>query len=213
MSSHHVVREAQEPALLILDAGHLLHPRVAPLLEWSPTIVVTAEGLKEIASLGIKVDIVVFDQDQRFAVMEQTLSQEPVSLVPVVDKENKLLKALVSLAEKGHQAVNILTSPDLEDKKALLKDLAEQNFIPNLVLLNGQEKWALFRSKSFTKWFPAKETVKIQPAFEKAKLTTSGFVENLMGEETEEQHILQTADGGTITVTSSEAFWVTEQLD
>ncbi|RZK41505.1 MAG: thiamine pyrophosphokinase, partial [Pedobacter sp.] len=40
MSSHHIVREKQEPALYIHQLGNFDEEKLGQLLEWSPTVLV-----------------------------------------------------------------------------------------------------------------------------------------------------------------------------
>lgn len=59
MSSHHIVREKQEPALYIHQLGHFDEEYLGQLLEWSPTLLVAADVYEKILSLGLKVDVVI----------------------------------------------------------------------------------------------------------------------------------------------------------
>src|ERR671912_567944 len=59
MSSHHYVKEAQEPALLVADA--LADDHLLSLLEWSPVVLAASQALPKVASWGIRVDVVFFD--------------------------------------------------------------------------------------------------------------------------------------------------------
>lgn len=58
MSSHHIVRENQEPALLIEDLFLIDEEDLGQLLEWSPTIVIEAETIDLLDARGYKFDIV-----------------------------------------------------------------------------------------------------------------------------------------------------------
>ncbi len=57
MSSHHIVREKQEPALLVLAFEYEQEEMLGQLLEWSPTVAVTPSVFDKINSLGIKIDL------------------------------------------------------------------------------------------------------------------------------------------------------------
>lgn len=59
MSSHHIVREKQEPALFILDFDGFDEEYFGQLLEWSPTLVVSEDCYEKIARMGIKIDAVI----------------------------------------------------------------------------------------------------------------------------------------------------------
>ena len=59
MSSHHFVKEQQEPAVFILDAEHIHLDRISGLLEWVPTILVSEKALDRVLSWGIKIDVIL----------------------------------------------------------------------------------------------------------------------------------------------------------
>lgn len=56
MSSHHIVREKQEPGLLILEPEQFDPEHLGQLLEWSPTVVAADSAAGYCEELGIKVD-------------------------------------------------------------------------------------------------------------------------------------------------------------
>ena len=62
MSSHHFVKEQQEPAVFILDVEGVSFDTVAPLLEWSPTLLVAQEAVEVVLGWGIKIDIILASQ-------------------------------------------------------------------------------------------------------------------------------------------------------
>jgi hypothetical protein len=59
MSSHHFVKEFQEPSVFIYSAHAADFDRVGPLLEWSPFVVVSDLALGEVREWGIKIDAIV----------------------------------------------------------------------------------------------------------------------------------------------------------
>ena len=63
MSSHHIVREGQEPALIIANGQACSMDLLNQLLEWSPFIVVLDGALSRVLELGIKFDVALGDFD------------------------------------------------------------------------------------------------------------------------------------------------------
>ncbi|GAC1303692.1 MAG: hypothetical protein NVSMB24_10070 [Mucilaginibacter sp.] len=59
MSSHHVVREKQEPALLVLSLDNFPDEMLGQLLEWSPTVICTQQTAEALVAYGIKIDWIV----------------------------------------------------------------------------------------------------------------------------------------------------------
>src|SRR5476649_1842270 len=63
MSSHHIVREKQEPALLVLGMDDFSDELLGQLLEWSPTVMVTEPMAEKLNAYGIKVDWILTDNN------------------------------------------------------------------------------------------------------------------------------------------------------
>ena len=54
MSSHHIIRDKQEPALIIANGEECSMDLLEQLLEWSPTVVVLDGAIQRVIDLGIK---------------------------------------------------------------------------------------------------------------------------------------------------------------
>lgn len=144
MSSHHIIRENQEPALLIQDFNALDLQSLGQLLEWSPTIIANDESIDSLLSEGIKVDVLFSKEDLFY-------SQE--HLKEVLLKQDFLSQGLLYLIENNHKAVNILSNYFLEDLYSLAKDI-------NIVLFYNCKRY-VFVSSLFEKWKPKGEKVYI----------------------------------------------------
>ena len=64
MSSHHIVRDDQEPALIIANGQSCSFELMGQLLEWSPVVMVLDGAIHRVLELGIKLDIVLGDFDK-----------------------------------------------------------------------------------------------------------------------------------------------------
>jgi hypothetical protein len=71
MSSHHIVREKQEPALLIMSLEGFESENLGQILEWSPTLIVNEDIYELVDSMGIKIDAVL-TKDPHFYTQEST---------------------------------------------------------------------------------------------------------------------------------------------
>ncbi len=108
MSSHHVVREKQEPALIIANGEACSFELLGQLLEWSPTVIVLDGALARVAELGIKVDVILGDFDSRTP-DDLLSSQYPVKVVHTPDQEyTDLEKAIHYLIQEEYPAANIV---------------------------------------------------------------------------------------------------------
>ena len=109
MSSHHIVRDDQEPALIIANGAACSEELIGQLLEWSPLVIVLDAAIERVLELGIKVDVLLGDFDRGLDVNYYKEKQYPLEIVysPNQDKTD-LEKAFDYLIEKGHKAVNVI---------------------------------------------------------------------------------------------------------
>ena len=109
MSSHHFVKENQEPALIIANGLPCSEALSGQLLEWAPYVIVLDGAVEKVISLGIKMDVLLGDFD-RVDNVEKVLAGQPNIEIIHTPDQNKtdLEKALDFLIHKGHKAVNII---------------------------------------------------------------------------------------------------------
>lgn len=139
MSSHHIVREKQEPALYIHDFNNFDDEYLGQILEWSPTLIVAANQYEKAISLGLKVDV-VFGND------EALLKQENTKFIFAA---NESLPTVVKylIAEK-YPAVNIISKENrFDDLVCFLSEI-------NIVLFTVTEKSYAIKN-GFSVWKPA----------------------------------------------------------
>lgn len=139
MSSHHIVKEKQEPALYIHNLGNFNEEYLGQILEWSPTLVVNGAIYEKMISLGLKIDVILNGADG-LSTQENTKS-----IIGPGDEYNTVLNYLIS---EKYPAVNIID----EGKK--LSDL--DYYLPkiNIVLFSSAEKSYAIKT-GFKIWKPA----------------------------------------------------------
>ncbi|HBK84253.1 MAG TPA: thiamine diphosphokinase, partial [Flavobacterium sp.] len=81
MSSHHIVRDDQEPALIIANGAACSTELIGQLLEWSPLVIVLDAAIERVLELGIKVDVLLGDFDRGFNASYYQESQYPIEIV------------------------------------------------------------------------------------------------------------------------------------
>jgi hypothetical protein len=145
MSSHHFVKEGQEPALLLLEPLSL--SLVQPLLEWAPLVIVADQAVDEVMHWGIKIDVVMASDSSIEALREKLLSQAPVKVFSC-QKNDGIETALHFLFSTKQQAVTIVT----HDPFSLFQRL--DNFIDkiSISLLTEKTKWSVITSRHYKKW-------------------------------------------------------------
>ncbi len=146
MSSHHVVREKQEPALLVLSLDSFPHELLGQLLEWSPTVMATQLTAEILNSFGIKIDWIIGG----------TKNEDLQSDVKFLPSANDSLfdTALMYFVDNAYPSVNVITS---EITPADYEPVARKI---NLVVFNNNRKvYAV--GPGFSKWKPAGEIIEL----------------------------------------------------
>ena len=151
MSSHHFVKEQQEPAVFILDVEGISFDTVAPLLEWSPTLLVAQEAVEVVLSWGIKIDIILasqaFQNENGYLLEEQyPLRFLTVSSLTALDEGVHYLSA------SQHKGVHLVGFNHQNHRQ-----LEEKIFDLDLTLLDGDWKYYPIKGGKFSKWFVAAE--------------------------------------------------------
>jgi thiamine pyrophosphokinase len=146
MSSHHIVREKQEPALLVLGMDNFPEELLGQLLEWSPTVITTPHTAEKLDSFGIKVDWIITDGENEGL-------QSDVKLMPTAG-DSLTDAAFKYLIAHNYPAVNIVT-----DELELNDFLAYTDKINLVIFHNGQKIYAV--SSGFSKWKPAGEAITV----------------------------------------------------
>lgn len=154
MSSHHFVKEQQEPAVFILDTAELSFETVSPLLEWVPTVLVTQGCLDTVLSWGIKLDVILATEAFQKENLQLLEEQYPVKFL-TASPENVLDEGLQYLLATKHPAAHLvglshLGCLDLEGKLELF----------DLTVMDSGWKYYPVKSGSFKKWF-AESTIRI----------------------------------------------------
>jgi thiamine pyrophosphokinase len=161
MSSHHIVREKQEPALLLLSLNSFSEELLGQLLEWSPTVITTPLVAEQINACEIKIDIIIADE------IDEVL-QSDVKQVPQ-NGASQTEAALKYLIQNDYKAVNVVAdSVDLADFMPFAVSI-------NIVIYSGKHKIYAINS-GFSKWKPAGENIRILSVY--LNLQTSGLHNN-----------------------------------
>jgi len=139
MSSHHIVKEKQEPALYIHNLGNFDEEYLGQILEWSPTLIVNSAIYEKVISLGLKVDVILNSFD---GIVPQ---ENTKSIIGAGDEYNTVLNYLIS---EKYPAVNVI------DVDKPLADLAFYLHRINIVLFSATEKSYAIKT-GFRVWKPA----------------------------------------------------------
>jgi hypothetical protein len=195
MSSHHIVRENQEPALLIADSRAISFEKIQELLEWMPTVVVLSTEVENVIAWGIKVDIVISPLSEVDYWRDQLVDQAPIRIVSYNPGEDPLSIAFYFLIAFKATAVNCLLS-NKDDLKRI-----EHASVLDIEAFTENTLWSCIKNGHFEKWLPAGATLFLLPEEMKSE-----FPEFNSGS-------YRTTKEGIVSLKSAHPFWIGEELN
>ena len=185
MSSHHIVRDDQEPALIIANGEACSSELLGQLLEWSPIVIVLDSAIERVLELGIKVDVLLGDFDRGLDVNYYKEKQYPLEIVyaPNQDKTD-LEKAFDYLIEKGHKAVNVIwaTGKRADHTITNLTNIVAYRNLLKIVILDDHSKVYLL-PETFEKWYTANTILSLIPIGKVTGITTQNLFYSLKNED------------------------------
>ena len=185
MSSHHIVRDDQEPALIIANGLACSSELLGQLLEWSPLVVVLDSAIERVVNLGIKVDVLLGDFDRNFDAEYYKNHQYPMEIVhtPNQDKTD-LEKAFDYLIEKDHKAVNVIwaTGKRADHTITNITSIVKYRKQLKIVVIDDHSKIFLLPN-SYEKWYPKNTTISLIPIGKVTGITTKNLFYPLNQEE------------------------------
>jgi thiamine pyrophosphokinase len=165
MSSHHIVRDDQEPALIIANGESCSSELLGQLLEWSPIVVVLDSAITRVVELNIKVDVLLGDFDRNFNAEKYKSLQYPIEIV-YKPNQNKtdLEKAFDYLIERKIPAVNVVwaTGRRADHTITNVTNIVRYQNDLKIVILDDYSKIFQLPQK-FQKWYPAKTILSLIP--------------------------------------------------
>ena len=185
MSSHHIVRDDQEPALIIANGEVCSSELLGQLLEWSPIVIVLDSAIERVLELGIKVDVLLGDFDRGFDASYYKEKQYPLEIVyaPNQDKTD-LEKAFDYLIEKGHKAVNVIwaTGKRADHTITNLTNIVAYRNLLKIVILDDHSKVYLL-PETFEKWYTSNTILSLIPIGKVSGITTQNLFYSLKNED------------------------------
>lgn len=148
MSSHHFVKEQQEPAVVILNTDSVRFEQVAPLLEWVPTVLVWQNCLDDVLSWGVKIDVILAEEEFQRKNLQLLEEQYPIRFLSTTP-QNVVSDSLHYLKASSHSAAHLVGFQHTEVSQL-------ESFLDwmDLTLLEGNWRFYPVKSRHFKKWFP-----------------------------------------------------------
>lgn len=165
MSSHHIVRDDQEPALIIANGAECSKTLMNDLLEWSPLVIVLDSAIQRVINLNIKVDVLLGDFDRDFDPEQYRDMQYPLEIVHTPDQnKTDLEKAFDYLINRGFPAVNVIwaTGKRADHTITNITNIVRYHTKLKIVMLDDHSK--IFQlPKKFEKWYVAGTPLSLIP--------------------------------------------------
>ncbi|MCX2744635.1 hypothetical protein OO013_12200 [Mangrovivirga sp. M17] len=137
MSSHHVIREGQEPAIYLRNSSSVILKVLHNLLEWSPYLIVNSDTLVFCKDHGIKPDAIVCETENEVDFF--------IEIIPHLDTLNDLDQIKKWL--KSRNCDQLLIFEDMNNLKQLIST------DPLFGVIDRNIKYSMIRER-ILKWFP-----------------------------------------------------------
>ena len=196
MSSHHFVKEGQEPALFILEP--LSFQLAGPLLEWAPLVLVSDNALAEVLHWGIKIDVVLAEESRVEMLKQRLFEQVPAKLLSHQPGESPIMSALYFLINCKQAGVNII-GPSSDDVFRQVERFMHQLQVN---IFDEKLKWSAISSGNFEKWLTAQTCLQIRKSLGSQSIQFQGLMEKEGG--------FESTTNGIINIRSDQLFWVAE---
>lgn len=197
MSSHHIVKDQQEPALFIEKAiTKKDYEVISNLLEWSPIVIVTESSLDFALEWNIKIDVILCTEKQLNTIREKVLFQFPIQLISCSEPSSQ--NAFEYLLAKGHYALNIYHTDFNHD---VLKKVNDFTDMLKIVFFDT-EKNSFYCIDKWEKWLPKHRTIEVVG---NADLVINGLIQK------ESSQIFLTENEGLKSIETSTGIWVIEK--
>ncbi|AFD08542.1 hypothetical protein [Solitalea canadensis] len=192
MSSHHIVREKQEPALIIMSYNDFNDEYLGQLLEWSPTVFVFENEWDLITSKGIKIDAMFAPSDN--------INEELQEFTRVIPLQSYSIKGAIDhLISESFPSVNIIGSPDL------LQEIIERVHAIDIVLFYETHKYFPVK-EILEKWYAKGEELSVINLVSSNQYSVEGLT-------TVNDNLFVTSENGMVKFkTTNPSIFVVEEL-
>lgn len=169
MSSHHVVRDEQEPAVLLLNPEAFQWERVSQLMEWSPVLWVKEACLEKVMEWQLKIDGLIFPEAEEKHWLQEVEEQLPLKMERYV-QQFSVPEFLRDQLAKGHKAFHILCTE--AEAQQLQADKALPLEAMAIVFFTPKGKWMYSQESTFKKWYPMGQEIHLKTDDQDQILTT-----------------------------------------
>jgi len=157
MSSHHTIRENQEPAVFLLEVEAISSEVLGHLLEWSPLFISSQECLAWVLQQGLKIDGVITKHEQQDDLQRLLSHQLPIHFI--IEKETSLHSGLAYIQSTQNPSCYLFA--DWNDYLPLVQE--GFLFTTKITWIKGLQQAFLLKDRAYSKWYSAGTAIEIIP--------------------------------------------------
>lgn len=191
MSSHHIVRDNQEPALIIANGADCGVDLLQQLMEWSPYVLALDGAVHRLLERNIRFDAWLGDFDSGAGVDEMALSKMgDIRRIWAEDQDKTdLEKGIEFLISKGHVAANIIWGTGRRADHTInnMATLWRYHDQVTLSLLDDHSR-VYPLNRQFKKWYPAGTAISLIPVGYASGINSSNLEYSLLNHRLELPH-------------------------
>lgn len=191
MSSHHIVRDNQEPALIIANGADCGDDLLQQLMEWSPYVLALDGAVHRLLERNIRFDAWLGDFDSVAGVDETALSKMgDIQRIWAEDQDKTdLQKGIEFLISKGHVAANIIWGTGRRADHTInnMATLWRYHDQITLSLLDDHSR-VYPLNRQFKKWYPAGTAISLIPVGYASGINSSNLEYSLLNHRLELPH-------------------------
>ena len=182
MSSHHIVRDNQESALIIANGESCSMLLLDELMEWCPYVLVLDGAMRRVQEMGLRADAWLGDFDSHLLEQNSKLLEGGDSSLVALDWEQQLLatgtekilspdqvktdleKGIEFLISRGHTSANVIwgTGRRMDHTFQNLSILPKYQAEISVSILDDYSR-VYPLPKHFRKWYPAGTNLSLMP--------------------------------------------------
>lgn len=191
MSSHHIVRDNQEPALIIANGADCGDDLLQQLMEWSPYVLALDGAVHRLLERNIRFDAWLGDFDSGAGVDEMALSKMgDIQRIWAEDQDKTdLEKGIEFLISKGNVAANIIWGTGRRADHTInnMATLWRYHDQMTLSLLDDHSR-VYPLNRQFKKWYPAGTAISLIPVGYASGINSSNLEYSLLNHRLELPH-------------------------
>jgi thiamine pyrophosphokinase len=179
MSSHHFVKEGQEPALIIANGQSCSYELLTQIMEWCPYVVALDGAYDRLCELNVFADLVIGDMDS----LKTTTANKKTQIVQIDSQENTdLEKAIDYLIGKNYRDINVVWATGKRIDHTINNVVMLAKY-PNFKIVLYDDYSKIFLApKAFSKIYKKGDLISLIPIPSCGEITTNNLKHSLKNE-------------------------------